>query len=253
MRMSGCLVGAAALLSVGVGCTEPSPTLPAISSQEGAGARMPNANTIVVTRGAEAGWTLMAVGRPAVSQVTIAAPADERVMRAVPSKVGERGVRLHVGVGQTEGAFVRTLQFAGTPLADLTALSYRMFVVERGRDDVTPLLTLAIDLNGDGFVDDQLLFQPTAALGRWQTWDALHGDWQSNSRIGDPDARGMRSLAAYSAAAPNARLVSALTIGAWRVAGNRPLVAAIDDVAVGIHGRTTVFRFGSALSEGTVE
>jgi hypothetical protein len=160
-----------------------------------------------------------------------------------------RGIRFVVGAGRADGALIRTERFAGIPLSELTALSFSTYVAQRGRENAAPFLTLAIDLDGDGFVDDQLQFRPAPALGRWETWDALNGGWWSNSGIGSPDAQGIRTLAAYRSAAPSARLASAITIGAWDIGGLRPLVADVDRVVIGVGSKRTTFQFGSAASD----
>ena len=200
--------------------------------------------TVVVGPGTDAGWTMQAHG---ASRALFAGPVS-RDGEGRGSLAVVRGARFQVGTGHADGALVRTEQFAGTPLSDLTALGFSTYVSQRGRADATPFLILAIDLDGDGYVDDHLMYRPAPALGVWQAWDALAGEWWSNSGIGSPDARGYRTLAGYRAAAPKARLASALTIGAWDVGGSAPLEAQVDQLVVGIGGRTTMFRFGLPTS-----
>jgi hypothetical protein len=86
-------------------------------------------------------------------------------------------------------------------------------------------------------------------VGRWESWDALKGGWQSRSPIGSPDSHGVRTPASYIAAAPNARLASVLTVGAWRVNGNRPLVVTIDRFIIGTDGETREYQFKTGPSE----
>lgn len=232
------------LLALAAGCSEHRLTSAAFLQTERANTRPTSTHTTVVTPGAQGGWMVMAIN-PAMNKATYAGYAGREAGLSRPSSVVGRGIRLHVGTGPVDGALVRTVQFARTPLSELTALGFSTFIADRGSDAATPLLTIGIDLNGDDYVDDHLLFRPTPALGRWEKWDALRGGWQSLSGIGSPDARGIRTLAAYLSDKPQARLMSAITIGAWRASGDRPLVADVDQVVIGVGGKTTVFQFGA--------
>ncbi|WP_155858736.1 hypothetical protein [Candidatus Blastococcus massiliensis] len=83
------------------------------------------------------------------------------------------------------GAKVQMLSddWAGTPIADITALSYETYLAESPPNGVAlPALNLRVDLSGDGLPDYYLVFEPYQAYGNeaiqsgtWQEWDALKG------------------------------------------------------------------------------
>jgi hypothetical protein len=203
-------------------------------------------DTVVASPCALARWVAQAVGDARAEFPDAGGGHAPRGDAGLPAA---RGIRLRVDTGQRNAAFARTEQFAGLALSELTALGFSTYVVRRGRADATPFLVLVIDRDGNGVPDDELRFTPTPALRRWQTWDALGGRWRrawahGGGAPGDPGE--FRTLDAYRAVAPGARLVSAVTVGAWRVGGARPLVAAVDRVVVGAGGRTTVFEFAPA-------
>lgn len=201
------------------------------------------ARHVAVSANGMAGWTLIATGKAGVSQAVIARAIERSGARPGDQFLDEPGVRLQVGTGPTEGALLRTEQYRGAPLASLSALSFSTFVRTRPSSRATPVLIIAVDLNNDGYVDDRLMYRPSPDLRQWETWDALHGAWLSRSSIGHPDAQGMRTLAAYSAAAPSARLIGDIKIGAWRVGGSERLSANVDNVTIGVGEKTTVFHF----------
>ena len=226
------------IITLAAACGEPDVTSPAVRDAEIGTASVVSTEAVATTANSPLGWTMQAHG---ASQAAFGYASDGRAGQ----RLGSQGTWLLVGTAPADGALIRTERFAGTPLAALTTLGFSTYVAQRGRDGATPIMTIAIDLNDDGYVDDQLLFRPTPALGRWESWDALNGGWWSNSDIGAPDSHGIRTIAAYLHAAPNARLVSALTIGAWDVGGTQALVVDVDEVVVGVSDRATKFRFGT--------
>jgi len=235
--LSSCVV---ATVITTLACAERRVTEPMAPRSDDPNALAPGTRIVEVTPDSRSGWAFISINTQA-SQVSFARLAADDRLEGLSASA--HGFRLRVGTGPVDGALVRTVQFAGTPLSELTTLRFNTLVLERGDPSTAPVMTIGVDVDGDGYVDDHLLFHPKASAGRWETWDALHGTWQSSSRVGSPDTQGNRSLAAYLADAPKARLMSAITVGAWRAAGSRPLVAYVDDVVVGVRDETTAFRF----------
>jgi hypothetical protein len=87
----------------------------------------------------------------------------------------------------------------GTPLGEITALSYATFQVAAPAPGVAlPALNIRAELDGDHLVDAYLVYEPyqdqgNAAIvpGEWQTWDAYRGGeakWWSNQLTTCPQA-----------------------------------------------------------------
>ena len=157
------------------------------------------------------------------------------------------------GVGYPQ---LQDSSFNGTKLSDLTALSYATFVLGFGPQSVSPYLLLEIDQNGDGTVDDELVYQPAAQAtvqGQvWQTWDALSGSWWSlRGLAGMGTATAGKPLSNYLAAYPDARIMNVGQQGGFRVAagclgtGWSSFDGAVDAVIVGVNNSNTIFDFES--------
>lgn len=122
------------------------------------------------------------------------------------------------GNGGAESAQIRTPNFKGTNLSDITALKYCSFA-DSWNGQQLPYLTLFLNLEGNpnGPVDDEIFFEPAyqsptsgnpllpnqwatqgmPQLGKWQCWDARNGGWWSNSGVANP-GNGVQSLSYYS-------------------------------------------------------
>jgi hypothetical protein len=170
-----------------------------------------------------------------------------------------------LGVGSYEmsimasGAGYPQLQnsdYDGTPLSDLTALSYSSFLLDSGPQSVAPFIILEIDQNDDDISDDELVYQPaaqgTVVVNHWQTWDAATGNWWSLQGLaGMGTATAGKPLSAYIAAYPNSRIISVDQQGGLRVAagcvgsGWASFDGAFDAVVVGVNNVNTVFDFES--------
>jgi hypothetical protein len=156
MRVPLSITASVALLGVLAACAEQSLTSPLPVGSSSARSRV-----TVVAPGEEMGWSLMAIGKPVVSEAIFAG-----LMKAGRSKVSVpesdgRGIRLSAGSGPLCAALVRTTRFAGTPLSELTALAFSTYVSPAEARMQLPLLTIGIDLDGNGTVDDHLLSRPS--------------------------------------------------------------------------------------------
>ena len=155
------------------------------------------------------------------------------------------------GIGYPQ---LRNSSFDGTALSDLTGLSYSTFVHGFGPQAEAPYLLLEIDQNGDGAIDDQLVFQPAAHNtiqgNYWQTWDALSGSWWSlNGLAGMGTNTAGKPLSAYIAAYPGSRIVNDGQQGGLRIAagcvgtGWEAFYGAVDAVVVGVNSANYIYDF----------
>lgn len=151
--------------------------------------------------------------------------------------------------------------FAGLKLADITALSYKTYVVSNTNGQA-PSLQLRVDRTGDGVADDTLVFEPIyqsgygnpypaqgpVALGTWQTWDAMAGGWWDYpSRAFGQEGTGAKTLAQYVALYPNATVVFGSPgyegIGLKAGSGWTGFVGYADDLLIGVSGVNTMHNF----------
>lgn len=182
---------------------------------------------------------------------------------------GRGSLRLVVGADGNSFLAVRNTGYHGVRLNQLTALRYSAYVEQfgAGAGARAPYLSLLLDTDNDGRIDDQIVFdpalQPAPAVTRgvWQTWDALAGRWWSAGGAAGATATpaGVKTLAQYLAARPNARIVNGAgepwgrgTGGLRLAAGWGPAVGTgfrgfVDNLTVGTSGgSTTSFDFESS-------
>ena len=179
---------------------------------------------------------------------------------------------LHLTPGQNGGdnAQARHPGYAGTPLANLTTLSYSTFVEVDGSGGQAPYLILNVDLDGDINTADTttLHFEPlyqSAAFfpsnpqgplvtDTWQTWDALNGAWWSPAPAVGAIPGGGTSFNSIRAAFPNAiiinaganggvRIVTGFGAGAWD-----NFLGAADNFTIGVLGVNTTYDFEAAAA-----
>lgn len=173
--------------------------------------------------------------------------------------LGTGSAQLSVGTNGASGAELRQSDYAGTPLAALTELSYWTYIATPGSGGQAPYIILAVDLDGDGGWDDLLFFEPvyqdgsyagdavpdqgSVTTGTWQQWDARAGGWWSLNAgtFGPP----LVTLETYVAANPTATLVNQSAGGGIRfVAGFGAgawdnFIGNIDAVVIGTSHTTT--------------
>ncbi|WP_406700496.1 Ig-like domain-containing protein [Singulisphaera sp. Ch08] len=171
-------------------------------------------------------------------------------------------VQFTVGSNGDSAAELVIANFGGTRLADLTALSYSALVSTPGASVQSIYIRLDIDFNGDGNVDDLLLFEPAyqtgtypgatvpnqgaVTTGVWQDWNALTGGWWSVAAgTGGPP---VVTLASYLSAHPDAtivnpasglggiRIVAGYGAGAWN-----NFVGSVANVTISTATTTTTF------------
>ena len=167
---------------------------------------------------------------------------------------------------------IRNACYAGTPLRNLTALSYCTYMTANNGQQF-PYIELYIDLDGNGVRDDILFFEPPyqtittgnpnlpdqgpTAMNTWQCWNALIGGWWANSGLGgaDPGSPGVKSMDDYIAAAEAAypgntpTIVNRedgiggvrLTVG-YASSGDQ-FDGNVDDVTIGVSDVDTTYDF----------
>jgi hypothetical protein len=200
-------------------------------------------NAVVVSPSCLSSWTLVPVRTARVRLVDTLAEEGHADSSNSLSRAYARGLRLELNVGELEAAQARTTRFNGVAMADITTLRYRSYVQSQGGGIGAPFLVLGVDRNGDGHLDDELRFFPRPRVHVWQTWNALDGGWWARSTGRPPIPGDTVSWRAYLATSPNARLASAITIGAWKLGGPQPFDATVDRFEIGIRGSTTTFVF----------
>lgn len=216
-------------------------------------ATVASAATTVVRPGLMNGWT--AGGSGGAAAAFVAGPDT--------APAGSGSAELSVGANGDDAAQLRYGGFAGVELADLTALTYSTYVQQDGSGGQAPYLLLNVDLDGNGTTDDLLFFEPVyqdatffpsnpqgpLVTSTWQTWDALAGGWWSLGGVaGAGPGVGVKSLAQYLAAQPDARLATT-TAGALRVVAGfgagawDGFVGNADALTVGVAASSTTFDF----------
>ena len=146
---------------------------------------------------------------------------------------------------------LQNADFDGTPLSQLSSLSYSTYVNANGNQEAAPFILFEVDQNGDGTVDDQLVYQPaaqgSAIPGKtWQTWDALTGKWWSIQGVaGMGVGTAGKSLSDYLAAYPGATITNAgLRVAAGCVGGGwSGFVGNFDALVIGVNSSNTIYDF----------
>ncbi|HKY05766.1 MAG TPA: LamG domain-containing protein, partial [Blastocatellia bacterium] len=145
--------------------------------------------------------------------------------------LNEGSLRFTIGADGDSFETIRTPDFNGTRIDDLTLLTYSTYVTNFN-DEQAPYLLLSVDEDGDNVSNALWFFEPVyqdatffpsnpqanVVEGAWQTWDALNGGWYSSSGLaGSGPGTNVKSIAQLLAAAPNARLAPTGT-GSIRIA-----------------------------------
>ncbi|HEX6375578.1 MAG TPA: hypothetical protein VFZ91_07635 [Allosphingosinicella sp.] len=172
-------------------------------------------------------------------------------------------LKFTVGADGDDAAQIRTTQFNGVKISDLTKLQYTTNV-SQWVDGQAIYIIMQVDLDGvPGGATTLLFFEPvyqsatffpsnpqgTVALNTDQTWDALNGGWWSTTGLGGAGpGTDVKSLDEILAAYPNAtvgfselgaiRFVAGFGAGAWD-----NFVGTLDDVVIGVGGIDTTFAF----------
>jgi hypothetical protein len=147
----------------------------------------------------------------------------------------------------------------GVPLADVTALSYSTYTND---DTLVPALKMEVDPTGpdvDGNNYATLNFEPyynnTVVPGEWQTWDVLSPDtgagvWltgvSGNGSISDP-ATWDELLARFS----DATIRFGFGVGVGSGWSAPAFEGHVDDLTIGVDGKTTRYNFESRGKGGT--
>jgi CSLREA domain-containing protein len=179
--------------------------------------------------------------------------------------------QLSVGSDGESAAQFRQTNFNGTPLSDLTALSYSTYTsndtTPQPVGDQTVYIIINTDRDGNGTLDTLLFFEPEYqhgytnavpdqgdnVLNTWQTWNARGGGWYAiDPANGDPVFAGPGSnveplnnfITAFPAAlihnasSGSVRLVAGFGAGSWdNFVGN------VDNVNIGVNSTNTTYDF----------
>ena len=158
---------------------------------------------------------------------------------------------------------LRNTNYNNTLLSTVTAMSFSSFIAHRENDYDAPFVVLQIDLNDDGKTDNFLEFGPqyqsapwsigvaldqgAVMVGKWQTWDILHGVFWLGPDI-DPEHGGpVFNLATYIAQHPTAKIINDAAIGGGirlSAGGFAPnFKCYTDNFHVGVNGATTIYDF----------
>jgi hypothetical protein len=175
---------------------------------------------------------------------------------------GTGSVQFTVGSNGDSYPTVRTGNFNGVKLSDLTSLDYWTYVSHEGSGSQAPYIDLYVDNNNDGVRDDILTFEPvynptqgSVALNTWQHWTAISGLWWSDSLGGPPPlftlTNYINGSGPVGTSHPDARilggsersliLAAGCGAGAWA-----SFVGNADKLTVGVQGANTTFDFEQA-------
>ena len=213
------------------------------------------AGTVTVTPANMDGWSAVNDTCGAVSTGSI-----DFVLGPGTPPAGYGSVQFAVGSNGDSYPTLRTSNFNGAKLSNLTALDYWTYVSHTGSGSQAAYIDLYVDNNGDGVRDDILTFEPvyqtsqgSVVLNTWQHWNALSGQWGSDSTGGPPP---LFTLASYIASHPNATILGGsdqsfiLAAGCGGAAWTG-FVGNADKLTVGINGTNTTYDFEPTIGPPT--
>lgn len=190
-----------------------------------------SAQALVVSPGNMNGWTIYTTNSSGALNTGSGIGDFVTGPATPPLGTGSAHLQTPSGGGDQSVQF-RNIGWAGTRVDTLTELSYSTYASAWNGQQL-PYLTIWLDTDGIAGTDDRLWFepdyssagagngnpnpQPNAALGTWQTWDALGGMWYSDDHAG-PGSNAI-TLSAYLTLEPNATIVDAVpgTVGGIRI------------------------------------
>jgi hypothetical protein len=189
--------------------------------------------------------------------------ASQYVAGPATAPLGRGSLQVTTGANGDSFLILRNPNFNLARIANLTSLSYDTYVTSHV-DSQAHAISLEIDTDNDGIKDDRLWFEPAyqgvayfpsnpqgpLTTGAWQHWDALHGGWYADSGAGGATpGSGVKSLATYLAARPNARIVNVPAGGGLRLytGGGAPswnnFDGNADNLKIGVSGNDTTYDF----------
>jgi hypothetical protein len=223
------------------------------------------AAVVVVSPANMNGWTFYTTDVNGAVGMGSGTDTAQMVTGPATPPLGTGSANLATGSGHgDESAQMRTRDWAGTPLADLTALSYSTYVTAWNGQQV-PYLTIWVSTTGGSTYDDRLWFEPDyssagasnpnpftpqgpPALNQWQSWDALRGMWYNDNGPSGPGSNAI-TLATYLATYPNATIVNRdESLGGLRIttgfaSDTDNFNAYVDNFTVGTAAGTTTYDF----------
>lgn len=218
-----------------------------------------NAATVIVSPSNLNGWATHTTDSSGVFGTASPGVAADFATPPSPPPLGSSSAHLTTGINNgDESAQLRTTNFAGVRIADITALSYSTYATA-WNDQQVPYLTIWLDLDGNGTRDDRLWFepdysnppQPAAALNTWQTWDALNGKWYSDN-IGGPGSNSITLATYLSTVVGTPTIINAAPgVGGFRIASGfasdtDDFEAFVDNLTFATAAGSTTYDFESA-------
>ncbi|MFV8327225.1 SprB repeat-containing protein [Flavobacterium sp. ZS1P14] len=152
---------------------------------------------------------------------------------------------------------MRNVLYAGSLLSSFTEFSYSTLIQSRSDLKNAPFIVLQIDLDDDGDIDDNLVFEPQFQTepiieNVWQTWNAMVGTWWLGSPPPDPAGGGpFYDIASYLKVKENknTKIVNTGVLGGIRLTAYvTNFKVNVDNFRIGIYGVTTVFDFENSIA-----
>lgn len=164
---------------------------------------------------------------------------------------------------------LRNTDWAGTPIASLTSLSYSTYATAwNGQQDTFFDLYINTSGNVNGGYDDRLIFEPdygsvdfvpggppAPVLNQWQTWNLLDGRWYDDNGPSGPGSNAI-TWANFLALYPNAVIVNdngnggigglRVTIGAGSATDS--FAVNVDNFTIGTASGSTTYNFEPAAA-----
>jgi hypothetical protein len=167
---------------------------------------------------------------------------------------GSGSAKFTVGANGDSYPTLRTDDYNGVKLSDLTALDYWTYVSSAPGSQAA-YLDLYVDWNGDNVQDDTITFEPvyngTVTPNTWQHWNALTGNWWSDAMGGPPP---FFTLSTYGH--PNATILGGsdenfvLAAGCGGTAWTN-FVGNADKLTIGVNGSNTTYDFEPTVGPPT--
>ncbi len=221
------------------------------------------AQAVVVSPGNMDGWAFYKTD----TSVTYGAgdATAEMVNGPATPPLGTGSAHFNTGSDGFQSAQLRLSDWSGTPIANLTTLSYSTYATSWNGQQV-PYLTMWLS-NGDrlwfepayssaGAGNGNLNPQANPALNTWQTWDALNGMWYTDNFFG-PGSNAKTWAVVLAAEGAGVTLVNNADKGGIRIASGFAssgdvFDANVDNFRIGTGAGTTTYDFEAVPEPSTM-
>ena len=221
--------------------------------------------TVVVSPANMDGWAFYKTDGDPTYTYGAGDAITEMVNGPVTPPLGTGSAHFNTGSDGSQSAQLRLSDWSGTPIANLTSLSYSTYATSWNGQQV-PYLTLWLS-NGD-----RLWFEPTyssagagngnpnpqanLALNTWQTWDALNGMWYTDNHFG-PGSNAKTWADVLTAEGPSVTLVNSGAKGGIRIASGfaslgESFDANVDNFTIGTADGATTYDFEAVPEPSTI-